>query len=180
MTHTIKVSRVLRETVDTRYSDLVTRPTGAAVRTSIRATIASFPDSVTILDFAEIGLVDFSCADEVVAKLLLDAPDGVFVILRGLREDHSEAIDHVLCHHDLAVVTQESPGATPGLLGHLAPDLREVLLLLYHRSSANVDSCATALSWPLERACAALDALLRRRLVRGDDSGLTFFPLALQ
>lgn len=179
MMHTIRVSRVLRETVNTPYSDLVTRATGAAVRTSIRATIAARPGSTAVLDFSEIGLVDFSCADEVVAKLLMDAPDNAFVILGGLREDHSEAIDHVLCHHDLAVVTQESPGSAPRVLGQLAPDHREVLLLLYHRSSADVESCASALSWPIERACAALDALLRRRLVRGDAAGLNFFPLAL-
>ena len=72
MMHTIRVSRVLRETVNTPYSDLVTRATGAAVRTSIRATIAARPGGTALLDFSEIGLVDFSCADEVVAKLLLD------------------------------------------------------------------------------------------------------------
>ena len=51
MTHTIRVSRVLRETVNTQYSDLVTRATGAAVRTSIRATIASLP-GIAVIDFS--------------------------------------------------------------------------------------------------------------------------------
>ena len=89
MMHTIRVDRVLRETVNTSYSDLVTRATGRAVRSSIRQTIAGLEGGTALLDFSSVGLVDFSCADEVVAQLLLEKTDDVIVVLGGLREDHT-------------------------------------------------------------------------------------------
>ena len=103
MMHTIRVDHVLREAVNTPYRDLVTRATGAAVRTSIEQAIAEADCPTTLLDFSAVGLVDFSCADEVIAKLLLHTwtDSSHYVLLQGLREDHSEAIDHVLSHHKI-------------------------------------------------------------------------------
>ena len=71
MIHYIDVSSVLRRTVCDLYSNLVTRSTGAAVRREIEIALAELPDpSLTIIDFSSVGMMDFSCADEVVGKLL--------------------------------------------------------------------------------------------------------------
>ena len=69
----IDLSSVLRQTVSCElYSNLVTRPTGAAVRAQIEALLADARErSLTVIDFSHVGMIDFSCADEVVAKLLL-------------------------------------------------------------------------------------------------------------
>ena len=69
----IDVNSVLRQTLSCElYSNLVTRPTGAAVRTQIEALLADSRErSLTVIDFSHVGMIDFSCADEVVAKLLL-------------------------------------------------------------------------------------------------------------
>ena len=69
----IDLSSVLRQTLSCElYSNLVTRPTGAAVRTQIEALLADSRErSLTVIDFSHVGMIDFSCADEVVAKLLL-------------------------------------------------------------------------------------------------------------
>src|SRR3954468_17845439 len=69
----IDVSSVLRQTLSCKlYSNLVTRPTGAAVRTQIEALLAESRErSLTVIDFSHVGMIDFSCADEVIAKLLL-------------------------------------------------------------------------------------------------------------
>ena len=103
MIQTIRIGHLLREAVAAPYRNLVTRPTGAAVRIRIEATLADSNCLTALLDFSEIELVDLSCADEVVAKLLLTVRTAYFVVLQGLREDHHEAIDHVLTHHRLAV-----------------------------------------------------------------------------
>ena len=72
MINHIDVSSVLRRTVCDLYSNLVTRPTGAAVRTEIENLLAAWRGpSLTVIDFSHVNLLDFSCADEVVAKLLL-------------------------------------------------------------------------------------------------------------
>ena len=71
ITH-IDVSTVLRRTVCDLYSNLVTRPTGAAVRTEIESQLAGVRGrTLTVIDFSNVNLLDSSCADEIVAKLLL-------------------------------------------------------------------------------------------------------------
>jgi len=68
----IDLSTVLRRTVCDLYSDLVTRPTGAAVRDGIEKQLSELGDrSLTVIDFSHVGLLDYSCADEIVAKLLM-------------------------------------------------------------------------------------------------------------
>jgi hypothetical protein len=187
--HTIRLDHVLRETVKTPYTNLVTRATGAAVRNSIEQTIAGSECATALLDFSAVGLVDFSCADEVVAKLLLggapggDSADGPaggarFIVLRGLHENHSEAIDHVLTHHQLAVVVVGSEGDRPHVLGHVSPDLSAVFVHLHQTGPATAPGIAEALDWPVDRAREVLDALVGLRLLQQD--GASYRPLPTQ
>jgi hypothetical protein len=116
--HHIDLGTVLRGAVCALYSNLVTRPTGAAVRTEIERVIAeSGGRTVTVIDFSQVTLLDFSCADEIVAKLMLrycaplaptisaeaGAEAGYFVF-RGLRDHHLDAVEAVLERHGLAIV----------------------------------------------------------------------------
>ena len=110
----IDVSVVLRQMVSESYSNLVTRPTGAAVRTYIEEQILqSDSGAVAIIDFSHVGMMDFSCADEIVAKLVLHSdarcPKLVF---SGLSESHIEAIDAVLERHGKALVPLETDRST--------------------------------------------------------------------
>ena len=70
----IDLSSVLRQTVSCElYSNLVTRPTGAAVRAQIEALLADARErSLTVIDFSHVGMIDFSCADESDAVEVLD------------------------------------------------------------------------------------------------------------
>ena len=106
----IDVSRVLREAVSETYTNLVTRPTGAAVRARIEERIAADAESsVTVIDFSSVGMMDFSCADEIVAKLVLgsDRAQPAFVF-SGLSESHIEAIDVVLERHGMSLASHEA------------------------------------------------------------------------
>ena len=77
---------MLREAVATPYRNLVTRATGAAVRGRIEAALERSTCDVAVLDFSEVALLDFSCADEIVAKLVLAArPSRPFVSPRRAR-----------------------------------------------------------------------------------------------
>ncbi|UCG74904.1 MAG: hypothetical protein JSV95_09090 [Gemmatimonadota bacterium] len=56
------------------YSYLVTRTTGRAVRLSIEEQVARHEGEVlTVLDFRNVAVIDYSCADEVVAELAYTA-----------------------------------------------------------------------------------------------------------
>ena len=104
----IDVSTVLKRSVCDLYSNLVTRPTGAAVRIGIEHHLDEIGDkSLAVLDFSHVGLLDFSCADEIVAKLLMqyvsvDIPRReVYFVFYGMSESHLDAIEAVLERHDL-------------------------------------------------------------------------------
>ena len=118
----------LRTSVAMLYSNLVTRPTGEAIRVAIEEQIQEDPGPcVSILDFSQVGVIDFSCADEVIAKLLekyrrSDRPSEAYFVLRGVSEHHREPIETVLRRHNLLLVAVES--GRPELWGPAPSRLR--------------------------------------------------------
>lgn len=170
MMQTIRIGLLLREALAAPYRKLVTRPTGAAVRGRIEAALAQSGCRTALLDFSDIELLDFSCADEVIAKLLLSEPPDAprFVVLGGLQEEQYEAIDHVLERHGLAVAAVLPTGKEPRLLGGVAPDARLAFACLYDNGALPAREVAVALGWSEERGRQALLALTGYRLVRSD------------
>ncbi len=175
MIQTIRMGHVLREAVAAPYRNLVTRATGAAVRTRIEATLADSNCLTALLDFSEIELVDLSCADEVVAKLLLTVRTAYFVVLQGLREDHHEAIDHVLTHQGLAIASVPPGCRAPRLLGWVQADGREAFARISESGPLDVTGLARALDWSESRSREALGDLTLLRLVR--PVGELYYPL---
>jgi hypothetical protein len=166
MIQTIRIGHLLREAVAAPYRNLVTRPTGAAVRTRIEEALAGSNCLTALLDFSEIELVDLSCADEVVAKLLLAGRTGCFVVLQGLREDHHEAIDHVLTHNRLAVAAVPPGSREPRLLGWVPADAREAFGCICDRGPLSAVELSRTLGWAETRSREALRELAVHRLVR--------------
>ena len=127
----IDVHAMLRESLSATYADLVTRPTGRVVRERIERAIASSDGGagggdVTIarMDFTGVGCIDYSCADEIVAKLLRAMRPAV-LLLSGLADGHRDAIDSVLTGHGLAALL-EAPDGTLDALG--APEAAAALV----------------------------------------------------
>lgn len=168
MTQTIRVQQLLRETIPGPYSDLVTRPTGRAVRRSIRQALVAEPGTVALLDFSDVGLVDFSCADEVIAQLLLDPPTGATIVLRGLSDEQLEAIEHVLEHHAIAALVQDQDNGAARMVGRVSPDLRTAFFTLCTFGSTTIAELAARLDWVTPRTETTLQTLVRLRLVRTD------------
>jgi len=97
----IDVHAVLQQSVPGTYADLVTRPTGRAVRERIELTIAGA--AVLRMDFSGVRCIDYSCADEIVAKLLRTVQ---VLLLRGVTDAHRLALEPVLQGHGLAVAIE--------------------------------------------------------------------------
>ena len=171
ITH-IDVCTVLRRTECGLYSNLVTRPTGAAVRSEIELLLQATrretgQQTLTVIDFSNVGLLDFSCADEIIAKLLLrerpdGAPEGYFVF-RGIHEHHLDAIEHVLERHRLAMVAVE-PGAEPRLVVIVAESEDAVWKALRRHGPATAEELAAKASLAPDETRAILDGLCRRKL----------------
>lgn len=175
MRQTIRVERLLRESVETPYSNLVTRTTGRLVRSSIARALEADGAPLALLDFSDVGLVDFSCADEIVAKLLLDPPTGAYLVLQGLGEEQLEAIEHVLQHHELAALVHDPGQGGPRPVGRVSPDLRTVFFHLREAGPSTAASLGARMGWAPGHAADVLDTLVRLRLARVTD-GLYALP----
>ncbi len=174
MTHYIDVGSVLRRTVCDLYSNLVTRPTGAAVRREIEMFLSAVDaPSLTVIDFSQVGLLDFSCADEVIGKLVNSmretaAGTETYVLVRGVRDDHMEAIESAMERYDQALLV-EQPDGTVRVVGRLERSRREVLSTVLRLGRAVPADVAADMEQPAETLTPLLDDLWARRLVMRDD-----------
>lgn len=187
MTPLIDVGAVLRGSVSDQYTNLVTRHTGRAVRDGIERELAGLDGRrVTVIDFSHVGLLDYSCADEIVAQLLLrygataDGPVGgaateTYFVFRGVG-DHLDPIEHVLEHHGLAIV-YEAPGGDTHLVGDVSEAERLAWNTVKHVPRATVESVATVAGLPTDACERALQRLWRRRLVLRDE--IVFIPIGI-
>ena len=175
MIQTIDLSSVLRRSVCELYSNLVTRPTGVAVRTEIELLVSERSGAtLTVIDFTHVGLLDYSCADEVVAKLLLRTTNGFF-ICRGLHEAHIDAIETALARYELALVVEAADGARC-LLGPLGREERLAWEAVAKLGRADADGVAGALSVEPERASGWLETLATRRVLMRSGPHYLRFP----
>lgn len=166
----IDLSSVLRQTLACDlYSNLVTRPTGAAVRGQIEAMLReSDARALTIIDFSHVSMIDFSCADEVVAKLLMrytadDPPQDAYFLFRGITEDHSDAIEAVLERHSLVAALEGVDGVK--LLGTLSDDEQRAWQAACDAHGGSAPEIATRMGCTSEHAAEVLDSLCKRRVM---------------
>jgi hypothetical protein len=163
----IDVGHLLQGTVASLYSHLVTRQTGRAVRMAIETQLAEAGEwSLSVIDLSEVEVLDFSCADEVVAKLLQRFGDTrgreAFFVFRGVREPHRDQIDVVLRRQHLAAVAETLPGKFE-LLGECTEEEDEAWRLLEKRGLLSRDGTADR---PVRGdGDRVLDHLVVRRLV---------------
>ena len=177
MMERIDLAPLLKASVQTASCDLVTRSTGAAIRTRIEARIAASAYPTTHLDFSAIRLIDLSCADEVVAKLLLgiDQERPRFVMLVNVSDAHRDTIDHVLESHQLTVAAVPVETPRPCVLGWRTPDLVAAFEAVQQIGVGDAGRLADRLGWTVERAADALQSLALRRVVHA--AGGIFRPL---
>ena len=166
------LSSLVQRSVASLYSHLVTRPTGRALRLGIESQIGEIGSvCLSVLDFTQVVVLDYSCADEAVAKLIQryqvsDRPADAYFVARGLGEQHRDPIDEVLIRHDLALVAEVEGEFT--LLGRVEPvesdawhALQRIRLGAPAEVAAEVDATLMEIRTALERL-AARRVVLRR------------------
>ncbi len=173
---TIDVRALLRNTLASLRPNLVTRPTGRAVRDAIegRLTGAGRAPLVSLIDFARVPVLDFSCADEVVARLLAkylppDRPIDAFFLFRAAGDVHRHTVDAVLDRHNLAAVCDLGDGSCQ-LLGTASEDEGAAWRALERRRTIPPGGLAPLLGG---RGDAVLARLAERRLVYREPCGTT-------
>src|SRR3972149_9737341 len=131
---TYNLYKLLKEELKNGSNDLVTRTSGQAIRERIERDIAQEEDGAIIaLDFSKIGIIDYSCADEIVAKLISRLLSGEYgdkyIVLAGINENQKENIEVALERKDLAVMAQMRNG-NKFLIGSLNNYLQKTLELI--------------------------------------------------
>lgn len=158
----IDLMDILRRAVSDSYGDLVTRRTGQAVREAIERLLAEEVDGqVAVIDFGTVRLLDLSCADEIIGRLLREQAHR-FVLL-NVTAAHRDALEFVLERHGLAVVVQDGSGALD-LVGWVPEAARRVFGVLVQAGAAQPEDVARRLDWSPDAARAALDELCQRHL----------------
>lgn len=166
------LSALVRRSVASLYSHLVTRPTGQALRLGIESQIGELGDlCVSVLDFSEVVVLDYSCADEAVAKLIQrfqgdDRPAEAYFVARGITEHHLETLEEVLVRHKLALVAEVEPAGFT-LLGVVSEAERRVWEALQAAPAAPPSDIALRLLIPEAEVAAVLESLARRRVAIG-------------
>jgi hypothetical protein len=175
------LSTLVQRSVASLYSHLVTRPTGQALRLGIESQLCELGSfCVSVLDFSQVVVLDYSCADEVIAKLIQryqreDRPTDAYFIARGLSEEHRDPIEEVLSRHRLALVA-EIEGEF-GLLGHASGFERSVWSVLQQLSSALPAEIAAHTSVSEHHAMGALQTLLERRTILRSANSAQYYSL---
>lgn len=128
----VDVRDLLDRNVANLYSHLITRPTGRAVRMAIESQLGELsPPALSLVDLSSVAILDYSCADEVVAKLLLSQRCGtpgtrkVYIIFQGVRGHHLDPIREVLARYDLSAVVGSGESESFELVGTSSPGEEE-------------------------------------------------------
>ena len=169
----IDVGAILQAALRGTRSDLVTRATGRTVRDRIEERMASGQrGAVAVIDFSRVGLLDFSCADEIVATLMLRCCAGPnsehYLLFAGITDAHLDAIEHVLYHHRLALVVRFTDLGAHRLVGMVDESERVVWETVARLQKVSAEDVARETGLSLEESVVHLLALHRRRLVMRD------------
>jgi hypothetical protein len=125
----------LKDIMDTYINNgsfnLVTRETGKRIREAVEGMLEQETEgTIVILDFEGIGIIDYSCADEIIAKLISRLNSGEYgnkhILLKGTNLTQQENIEVALERKKLAVLSLNKDGKSQ-LLGVLNPYLRDTL-----------------------------------------------------
>jgi len=170
MAITYNLYTLLKEELGNGSSDLVTRPSGNKIRERIERDIEKEDDGAVIaLDFSKIGIVDYSCADEIAAKLISRLLSGEYgdryIVLIGLSENQRENIEVALERKELAVMA-EMRDKEKVLIGSLNKYLSDTLELILKKGNITAKELSEEMKLEPNASGMRLLNLYKKRLVK--------------
>ena len=170
---TYNLYKLLKEELKNGSNDLVTRTSGQIIRERIERDIAHEENgTIVALDFSKIGIIDYSCADEIVAKLvsrlLGDEYGDKYIVLTGVNENQRENIEVALERKELAVMA-EMQGGKKILLGSLNNYLKETLSLILKKGRITAKDLSESMKLEANTSGTRLLNLYKKRLVKRVD-----------
>ncbi len=162
--------KLLKDELGNGSKDLVTRPSGQAIRERIERDIQEEQDgAVVALDFSKIGVIDYSCADEIVTKLVSRLLAGEYgdkyLLLAGLNENQRENIEVAIERKDLAVMAEMRDGSRV-VLGNLNNYLKDTLDFIVKKKKVTSKELSDAKNVEANTSGTRLLNLYKKRLVK--------------
>jgi len=169
------LKKLISEELKNNSNDLVTRETGRRIRGRIEADFEREAGSrILVLDFSGVGIIDYSCADEVIAKIVARLVGGEYgdkyILLKNLLPNQIENIQVALERKKLAVPLKEADGLR--ILGSLNPYLTDALAEVNKRKSITARDLADLTGAAINLASTKLLNLHKARLVIRTSEGL--------
>lgn len=167
---TYNLYKLLKDELKNGSSDLVTRASGQIIRERIERDIGKEKNGAVItLDFSKVGIIDYSCADEVVAKLISRLLSGEYgdkyIVLTGLNENQKENIEVALERKELAVMAEMRNGKNI-LIGSLNNYLKETLNFILKKGKITAKELSDAMKLEMNTSGTRLLNLYKKRLVK--------------
>ncbi len=164
------VREIMKEFLSNGSRSLVTRDTGKGMREALEERLQAEPEEVVaILDFKAVGILDYSCADEIVAKPISGLNAGEYgiryLIVRGLNSTQRENIKVALERKHLAALFLHKDKSWE-ILGVLNNYLKETLNKVMREGRITARDLAEAEDLEINTSGTRLANLYKIQLVR--------------
>ncbi len=164
-----QISKFIDQVLTNGSKNLVTRDTGKLIREAIESKIQTEPEgTIVVLDFSNVGIIDFSCAEEVIAKMiarLMSREYGdKYLLLSNLTQNQEENIHAALQGKRLLAMSLKGT-EKPKYLGVLNPYLMDTLELVLEKKSITARELADLTQVEINTASTKLLNLYKARLV---------------
>jgi hypothetical protein len=166
----VEIRELFQEVAGSGETHIVTRETGRKIRAAAARRLQEMEGGgLLTLDFSGTGIIDYSCADEFVAKLLTRLIAGEYgeryLRLANLNPSQKENIDVALERKRLPSILV-NPDRTWQCLGTIKPYLYETLNIVMSRERVSARDLSALLKIELNTSSTRLINLHRQRLVR--------------
>jgi anti-anti-sigma regulatory factor len=164
------------EELKLKVPDLITRHVGRAMYESIRMAIENINDGETLLlDFTGIKVIDSSCIDEMIVRLILDSRKSkaaFYTKLKNVSEIAEINIDLVFRSYysyknkKIVVITENICQNNVFFIGPLSDQERDIVEFLRVNKSITADDAVTFTGLPREKVERIMDELDTIRVVK--------------
>jgi hypothetical protein len=167
--HIIRLRTIIKEELKGDVRDLMTRQTGQKIFERIERELKEQPSADTVVfDFSGVGVIDYSCADEVIAKLIsrlqLNEYGNKFFVIQHLTPTQRENIQVALERKNLAVMGEENN--TWNVIGVINDYLLRTLEIVMKKGSVSSSELSTMLDLELNTASTRLINLHKLKLAK--------------
>ncbi len=164
-----QINNIMATYLTNGSSNLVTRETGKMIREALEGMLEKEPNgAIVVLDFERIGIIDYSCADEIMAKLITRLNAGEYgdkyIIMKVSNPTQKENIEVALERKKLAALSFGGDNSYQ-VLGVLNTYLMDTLTHILEKGKISARGLANLMNLEINTSSTRLLNLYKLHLV---------------